>query len=58
MSNVTKKIYRFGDMSGVFATVNGVTEFLLIPYGYEARVNEEKLAGKYFLLFRFVFRSA
>ena len=45
MSNVTKKIYRFGDMSGIFATVNGVTEFLLIPYGYETRVNEEKLAG-------------
>lgn len=45
MSNVTKKIIVSVICSGIFATVNGVTEFLLIPYGYETRVNEEKLAG-------------
>lgn len=45
MSEVIKKIYRFGDMSGVFVTIDGVTEFVLVPYGYENRLNEEKLQG-------------
>lgn len=41
---IDKKVYEFGDMQATFATLNGVTQFLLLPVG-SGEVNEEKLAG-------------
>lgn len=41
---INQKIYQFGDMQAVFATINGVTQFLLLPVGC-GEINEEKLAG-------------
>ncbi|MBQ8885755.1 MAG: alpha-galactosidase [Clostridia bacterium] len=40
---LTKKEFVFGDMVGVFATVNNVTQFLLVPRGTEGQINDEKL---------------
>ncbi len=42
---ITKKYYGFGDMVGVYATVNGATQFLLVPKGTEEKLNDEKIMG-------------
>ena len=42
---MTKKSYRFGDIIGVYATVNGVTEFIIVPAGYEDKLDDDKLTG-------------
>ena len=41
---INQKKYQFGDMQAVFATVDGTTQFLLLPAGCP-EINEEKLAG-------------
>ncbi len=41
---INQKKYRFGDMQAIFATIDGTTQFLLLPEGC-GNINEEKLAG-------------
>lgn len=45
MADITKKCYNFGDMCAVFATVDGITQFLLLPRGEENLLSDEKLQG-------------
>ena len=40
-----KKEFNFGDMVGVFATFDGVTQFILLPKGLEKNINDEKICG-------------
>ena len=42
---LTKKAFNFGDMVGVFATFDGVTQFILLPKGLEKSINDEKICG-------------
>ncbi len=46
MNELTKKQFFFDDMTGIFATVGGVTQFLLVPKGSEGEVCDEKITGK------------
>ena len=45
MVTIDKKLFSFGDMVAVFATIEGVTQFLLVPKGDEDALVDEKLAG-------------
>ncbi len=45
MVDIKKKEFVFGDMVGIFATIEDTTQFLLVPRGSEGEVNAEKLAG-------------
>lgn len=40
-----KKIYSFGDICCIFATVDGWTELIIVPSGYENELNDEKVIG-------------
>ena len=42
---LTKEVFPFGDMVGVFATFDGVTQFILLPKGMEKDINDEKICG-------------
>ncbi len=44
-TRLTKKTFEFGDMVGVFATFDGVTQFILLPKGTEENINDEKICG-------------
>lgn len=45
MVAIDKKQFAFGDMVAVFATIENITQFLLVPKGYENALVDEKLAG-------------
>ena len=45
MVKIIKKQYEFGDMTGVFATIEDITQFLLVPAGTEDEIDEARLAG-------------
>lgn len=45
MVAIDKKQFAFGDMVAVFATIEDITQFLLVPKGYENALVDEKLAG-------------
>ena len=44
-TRLTKKTFEFGDMVGVFASFDGVTQFILLPKGTENNINDEKICG-------------
>jgi hypothetical protein len=45
-TRLTKKTFTFGDMVGVFATFDGVTQFILLPRGMETEINDQKICGE------------
>ena len=45
MINVDKKIFTMNNISLVYATVNGVSQLIIVPKGYEDKLNDEKLSG-------------
>lgn len=42
---MTKKTYKFGEIAAVYATVGGLTEFIIVPDGDETKLDENKLTG-------------
>ena len=45
MAEIQKDIYHFGAVSGIFVTIDGSTEFVVVPKGFEALLNDDKLSG-------------
>lgn len=45
MAEIQKEIYHFGAISGIFVTIDGSTEFVVVPEGFEALLNDDKLSG-------------
>lgn len=45
MVEILKKLYYFGDMTCIFATLEEETQFILVPQGAESEVDDDKIAG-------------
>lgn len=45
MAEIQKEIYHFWAVSGIFVTIDGSTEFVVVPKGFEALLNDDKLSG-------------
>ena len=44
MNKVDKKIFIMNNVALVYATVNGVSQLVIVPKGYEDKLNDEKLS--------------
>ncbi len=41
---ITKKVFKMNDIDLVYATVNGLSQLVIVPSGYEDKLNDEKIS--------------